>query len=253
MLRLLKALPLALAIAALFLFTGCGSSNSQARFVNAISDDTQQLDIFFNGTRTFPGVAPSPSFSASTYSNIPAGSDTIAGYVAGSTTNPLFSETSPVSFNSGSGYTIVATGSLSSGSITFLTPTDNNTEPADGMVAFRVIDAASEPSAVDVWILANPVTESLSQIAPTISNLTSPAAPTTAVSGYQTMSYNSNAQSPGYTLFVATHGSTNPIVIYTNLNAGSVSLGSIRTLVLVDSGDINFPISSTPLVLDDLN
>ena len=250
MLRLLKALPLALAIAALFLFTGCGSSNSQARFVNAIPDDTQQLDIFFNGTRTFPGVAPFPSFSASTYTNIPAGSDTIAGYVAGQTSNPLFSETSPVSFNSGSGYTIIATGFLS-GTITFLTPTDNNTEPADGMVNFRVIDASpSGPAAVDVWILANPVSVSLSDTAPTISNLSSPAAPTTAVSAYIPMNYNSNAQSPGYTLFVATHGSTNPIFSDPNIQAGSLSLGSIRTIVLVDSGK---SISSTPLVLDDLN
>ena len=42
MLRWLKALPLALAIAALIVFAtfaaSCGSNNSQARFVNAISE-----------------------------------------------------------------------------------------------------------------------------------------------------------------------------------------------------------------------
>jgi hypothetical protein len=250
MLRVLKALTLILSVAALFLFTGCGATNSQARFVNAISDDTQQLDIDFNGTKTFTGVGPFPSDSGSTYENIPSGSDKIAGYVTGTTTNPVFSETSPVTFASGSGYTVVATGFLT-GTITFLAPTDNNTEPADGMVNFRVIDASpSGPAAVDVYIIANPVTCSLGATGctATFSNLTSPSAPSTAVSTYYTTTYNSNGE--GYTLFVATHGNTNPLFSYTPIMVGSLTQGSIRTIVLVDGGA---GISSSPLILSDLN
>ncbi len=254
MLRVLKALPLTLAIAPLFLFTNCGSSNSQGRFVNAISDDTQQLDIDFNGTKTFPGVGAFPAVSGSTYVNIPSGSDMVTGYVTGTTTNPAFGPTtSPVSFASGSGYTIVATGFLN-GTVTLLAPTDNNTEPADGNVAFRVIDASTNgpngcsSCAVDVWILPNGNNLFPTNTAPTISNLSSPAAPSTAVSAYVTIPYNSNGQ--GYGLFVAPHGSTNSLFNGTTISVGSLSVGSIRTIVLVNSGNT---ISSNPLVLTDLN
>ncbi len=254
MLRVLKALPLTLPIAALFLFTNCGSSNSQARFVNAISDDTQQLDIDFNGTKTFAGVGAFPAFSGSTYVSIPSGSDMVTGYVTGTTTNPAFGPTtSPVSFASGSGYTIVATGFLN-GTVTLLAPLDNNTEPADATVNFRVINASTNgpngcgSCAVDVWILPNGTTEFPSNTAPTISNLSSPAAPTTAVSGYVPITYNTNGQ--GYGLYVASHGSTNPLFNGTTIMVGSVTAGSIRTIVLVNGGN---SISSNPLVLTDLN
>ena len=65
MLRWLKALPLTLALAALIVFAtfaaSCGSNNSQARFVNAISDDTAILGYRFQRNegvwryRTFRG------------------------------------------------------------------------------------------------------------------------------------------------------------------------------------------------------
>lgn len=259
MLRLSKAPCPALALATLALATltlatlailvGCTSGDTaQARFVNAIPDDAQQLDIYFAGTKVFSDLGPFPSFSGSTYASVPAGSDMIAGYATGQTTNPVFSETSPVSFNAGSVYTVVATGFLS-GSITFLAPVDNNTAPTDGNVAFRVIDASpSGPGNVDVWILPNGNNLGPGNTAPTISNLSSPSAPTTATSSYVTMPYNSNNQ--GYELFVAPHGSTTPLFTGETINAGSLTLGTIRTVVLVDNGKT---ISSTPIVLDDLN
>jgi len=57
MLRLLRALPLALALAALSLFvSSCGSSNSsQIRFVNAIRD-AAPLDIEVNSSKIFTNI-----------------------------------------------------------------------------------------------------------------------------------------------------------------------------------------------------
>ncbi len=158
MLRWLKTLPLALAVAALIVFAtfaaSCGSNNSQARFVNAISDDTQSLDIDFNGAKAFGGVGPFAA-SGSTYVGIPAGSDKIQGFASGTTTNPVFGVTSPISFNSGSQYTVVATGFLA-GTVNIVAPVDNNTAPAVGIVNFRVIDASpSGVGAVDVYIIPN--------------------------------------------------------------------------------------------------
>ena len=169
MLRLFKALPLTLAIAALSLVaTGCGSSNTQARFVNAIPDTSDYggpsaaLDVEVNGTKEFSDVAFGAP-SASTYVGIPAGSDTIEG-LEYNTSTEVFDEQN-VRLTSGTQYTLVATGfatGTNGNNVVFLNPTDNNTEPADGKVSFRVINASpSGPTAVDVWILPDPVTPPL--------------------------------------------------------------------------------------------
>ena len=87
--------------------------------------------------------------------SIPAGSDKIQGFASGTTTNPVFTVTSPVSFNSGSQYTVVATGLLA-GTVNLVTPVDNNTAPAVGKVNFRVIDASpAGVGSVDVYIIQN--------------------------------------------------------------------------------------------------
>jgi hypothetical protein len=254
MFRLLKALPLALAIAALIIFAAfaasCGSSNSQARFVNAISDDTQGLDIEFNGTKDFTDVAPFAA-SGSTYLSVPSGSDKIQGFASGTTTSPVFTATSPVSFNSGSDYTVVATGTLA-GSVIILAPVDTNTAPGNGSVNFRVINASlNGPGSVDVYILANPVVPPLGcpTNCPTIAALASPESSTNTTSTYVTLPYNSNGE--GYQLYVTVSGQTDPIVKDPSvISVGSVSVGSIRTLVLVDSGTT---MSQVPIVLSDLN
>jgi hypothetical protein len=260
--RSLKVLPLTLAIAALIVFAtfaaSCGSSNSQARFVNAISDDAQSLDIEFNGTKDFNAVGPF-SASGSTYVSVPTGSDKIQGFASGTTTNPVFTITSPVSFTSGKQYTVVATGQLS-GSVLLVAPVDTNTAPANGQVNFRVIDASpGGPGTVDVYIIQNSAqgTPSCtpagpgSACAPTFSGLSSPSASTTPYSGYVTVPYNSLGF--GYTLYVTQPNGTIPIFSGVQLSeVGSASVGSIRTIVLVDNPG-GGSMSSTPIVLSDLN
>jgi len=256
MLRLSKVVPLTvalatLALATLIIFVGCNSSSSaQVRFVNAISDDTQGLDIDFNGTKAFTDIL-FPGISASTYTSVPSGSDKIQGFATGTTSNPVFSETSPVSFSSGTQYTVVATGQLT-GTVILLAPVDTNTAPGNGSVNFRVINASiNGPGSVDVYILAKPVVGNLGcpTNCPTITALASPVSSINTTSAYTTLPYNSNGQ--GYQLYVTVTGETVPVVNDPQtISVGSVSVGSIRTLVLVDSGNT---ISQSPLILSDLN
>jgi len=260
MFRWLKALPPAVAMAAMIIFAifaaSCGSSNSSARFVNAISDDTQALDIEFSGTTEFKDVGPFTP-SGSTYVSIPTGSDKIQGFATGTTTSPVFTQTSPVSFNSGSQYTMVATGTLA-GTVVLLAPVDTNTAPANGSVNFRVINASlSGPGSVDVYILQDsaPNTTCFGAVgcSPQITALPSPVSSVNPVSSYVTLPYNSLGF--GYTLYVTVTGQTTPLPGWNggySFNAGSVSLGSVRTIVLTDAAG-GGGMSALPIVLSDLN
>ena len=268
--RWLKALPLALALAALIVFAtfaaSCGSTNSQARFVNAIGDDTVSLDIYFNGTKVFGGVAPLGDSAA--YVSIPAGSDQIEGWPSGNltTTPPSFGPVpSPVSFNSGSQYTVVAAGKLPPSTTLIVAPVDNNTAPAVGTVNFRVIDAsAAGVGAVDVYIIQNILADTPNCTlgtncpAATISDVSSPLSSTTPYSSYVNVSYNSLGF--GYTLYVTEAGSSPPTPLpgwsggYQIQQVGSVTVGSIRTIVLVDNPGGNDGMSEAgTIVLSDLN
>jgi len=268
MLRWLKALPLTLAFAALIVFAtfaaSCGSNNSQARFVNAIGNDTVSLDIEFNGAKVFGGVAPFQP-SGSNYVSIPTGSDQIQGFASGTTTSSFPPITSPVSFNSGSEYTVVATGKLPPGTTLIVAPVDTNTAPALGTVNFRVIDAsAAGVGAVDVYIIQNNAANTPScsfgtncSNTPTIPGVSSPLSSITPYSGYVNVSYNS--LNFGYTMYVTEAGQ--PGIPLPGWNSGyqinqvgSASVGSIRTIVLVDNpGGNNGMSDAGTIVLTDLN
>jgi len=228
MFRLLKALPLTLALAALSFFAAsCGSgSSAQARFVNAIQNTAvygNGLDVEVNGTKIFTDVT-FPNASASTYTSVTAGNDTILGLQTGTATQ-VFSDTANLS--SGKQYTLVATGfaSGSGGFVALLSIPDTNTAPAAGNVEFRVIAASpTGPSAVDIYIEAEPFS----------GNLTSPAISAlayTQTSSYVTIPWNSGGG--GWVVFVTTAGSTTPIFSQT-FNFGSQTTAAIRTLVLTD-------------------
>jgi hypothetical protein len=247
----LKTLPLTLAfvlaLGALGLVTtSCNTSNSEVRFVDAISG-SPEMDIFFNGARdftevTFPGYQPS-----SGYRPVPSGSVTIEGTTSGTTTQQF--SASNVNLGSGSEYTVVATGTLSEPVI--LSPADDNTEPPNGQVSFRVIDAAiSSPSTVYVYIVPNPSNgQGQLQGAALTATITAPSAPTTATSGYETQSFNS--VNTGWTGYVCTEPGGNPDLTFTIDNFGSASYGSIRTIVLTDNSGANG--FAQPQILSDLH
>jgi hypothetical protein len=247
---LLKVLPLALALAAVsFLFTGCGGNNVEARFVNAIPDSTNPLDIDVGGVKEFSTVQFGTVSPGSNYTGVPSGNVAIEGFQTGTTTQAFPSQT--VNLNSGSEYTLVAVGFLSSGNVDILNPVDNNTEPQDGTVSFRVIEASpSGPGKVDIYFIANPVECSLGATGcgPAITALAYQS-----TSGYVTLPFNTSSNGSGYQMFVTTSGNLTPLFSGgQTITGGGTSLGSIRTIVLTDeSGGVTM--SSRALVLDDLN
>jgi len=246
MLRLLKALPLALVLAALIIFAAfaasCGSSSSQARFINAVPG-ISAVDIDFNGTKEFSSIEFATA-SGSTYVSVPSGSDTIEGLASGTTTE-VFSSTA--SLNSGSQYTLVAVG-FTTGTVNILNPVDNNTAPADGTVSFRVIHASPDgPGTVDIYILPSPINCNFGagDCTKTISSLAYQSTST-----YANQPWNSGGG--GYLVYVTAAGSTTPIFNPVPFNAGSSSVGTIRTLVLTDNSS-GKAMNTQPIVLDDLN
>ena len=153
MLRLLKALPLALAIAAVSIVaTSCSSNNgTKARFVNAIQNTERYgagnggaLDVEVNGTQQFSDVQFQFA-SGSTYTPIPSGNVTFEGFESPGVATAVFSDATTL--NNGTEYTMVATGYAGGavggvGShVVFLSLSDDNTLPVNGTLNFRVINA----------------------------------------------------------------------------------------------------------------
>ncbi len=260
MLRLLKALSLTLAIVALSIVaTSCGSNGTHARFVNAI--DTQNdygesggLDIFVNGGKPFVDITFA-SASASTYTSVPSGSDTIAAVQTGSIppANQLFSQT--VSLNSGSQYTLVATGIANDSGVdapTLLTFSDNNSEPTNGTINFRVINASpggpqgagGEP--VDIYLVPNNGQQACSGT-PTISSLAYQK-----TSSYVNLNYYAGPPGSGFIMYVCLAEGGTPLFSGYSISVGSQNQGSIRTLILTDAAS-GGAMGPKPIVLSDLN
>lgn len=254
--RWLKALPFALALAALSIFGGsCGSSSpAQIRFVHAIQDSAA-MDIEVNGTAEFTnlsflGVQPNQPG----YTSVPSGGDTIQGFVTGSSTK-VFTDTA--NLGASARYTLVATGfSLPIGSngsnVDLLQISDNIPVPPAGDVAFRVVHASPSgpngnpdaPESVDVYILLNPATGPVGT--PTIAGLAY-----TQASSYVSIPNNPNnaTMPPGFTVYVTPAGTTTPIIINETINPQA---GAVRTLVLTDIQNVK-SMNSTFLELSDLN
>jgi Domain of unknown function (DUF4397) len=246
MFRLLKALPLTLALAALSIFaTSCGSSSqSQVRVVHAIPD-APPLDVDINGTKittaplAFGGFQP-----ASGYTKVSSGSVTIQAFDTGTTINPIFGTNGVTASLSGSSqYTIVLAGFLTgtgTNALAALQITDNNSAPTSGNVEFRIIHASpSSPGTVDVFIVPPGTDITSPDVTPRISGLT-----------YQQASNPYTSLAAGtYSVIVTTSGTKQPPII--SQDFALPTPGMIRTLVLVDNPGGGNPPSWLELV--DLN
>lgn len=258
MFRLLKALPLMLAIAALSIITAsCGSNQAQVRIVNAIPDASANLDVYINSTEIAPnlafagnslagdGVYPTPTTPAS-YVQVPSGSDTITAYATGSTTNPI-SNTPSAKLNASDQYTVLLAGFLQNGPQAYVIQ-DNNTAPntstGQNNVEFRIIDGSANTPSSGFDVCIYQTNSSSLPTTPTISGLLFGQS-----SGYVTLTYESS-----YTVLVTTSGSScngNP---YINQNYGQNNEpgGEITTLVIVDNQN-GQGVNATPVAMYDLN
>jgi hypothetical protein len=141
-------------------------------------------------------------------------------------------------------YTVVATGNIAAvGNAVILAEADDNAEPANGTINFRIINAAPySPSTVDIFLVQTPLQGSACQGTAT-TTLSYQGA-----SNYIKLPYNTNGE--GYTMYVCVGGSLqfSGFVI----SGGSLNAGSIRTVILTDEANVQ-AMDPQPIVLNDLN
>lgn len=241
-----KALPLTLGVVALNLLTiACGTNTTigggqaQIRMINAIPDGPA-IDVEINRSKVItnlPFGTVQPAASPATYLAAPAGNVLVQGF-ATSTTNPV-SPTGVVPLVGGHQYTLVAVG-LEVNESAPLVLADNNLAPIGTQVEFRIINASpSSPlNGVDVYLV--PTNSDISNFTPQISAL-----PSGQASQYQTVPYLSG----GYDVIVTAKGFKTALITL----ASSPAAGSITTIVLLDNPGGNNGMSTTPLVLNDLD
>jgi hypothetical protein len=248
MFRLLKALPLTLAIAALSIATAsCGANSTQVRVLNAmdgtainggVSVEVNGVNTF-SSTITFGDVFPTQKSSGpAAYTSVPSGRDTIQVFTAGNTSNPILTNT--LSLDGGDQYTLVLGPDI-------ITPfLDNNTVPTTNYLEFRVIDASTyDTFPVDVYLVPCGA-----------SSITTYKIGTIQYAGsinYQSVEYNAVTCPEGgnYEFYVFPTGTqTNPYVSWYY----TAPAGSITTLVIQDneSSGQAVGISGQPLEWIDL-
>jgi Domain of unknown function (DUF4397) len=248
MFRLLKALPLTLAVAALSIIAiGCGSgSSAKVRVVNAIPDASANLDININGTKDFTNVQfdavyPTQTTPAS-YVSVPSGSDTIEAFNTGTTSSPVVAPTT-ASLSGSTQYTVLLGNYLNKSPQAYLM-TDNNTVPTTGNVEIRVINgsalANAESTGIDVFIyqtgLQPPGTPQIS------------ALPLGSASSYQSLTWESSYHIDVY----ITNIPAKQLSFDLPQGGSSGTAGQITTLVIMDNPG-GASIDPFPLVMVDLN
>lgn len=249
--RLLKALPLTLAVAALSIVaTSCGSSTqSQVRVINAVPNAPNNLDVYFNGAKIvtdipFDAVSPTPSTPAA-YTNVASGSIPIEAFTTGNTSTNSGAIV-PANINANlvgaMPYTVVLDGYSTEAIAEAIE--DFNTPPTTGYVEFRVINASpSGPTnGADVYFVPSGITD-ITDYAAQIPHLGNGQAST-----YQDLPFLAS----GYWMIVTVNGNKTPIATYAPSAAWPAN-GSITTLVLLDNPGGYNGMSPTPLVLQDLN
>jgi hypothetical protein len=240
MFRLLKALPLALILAALSIVTtGCGGGNAQVRVVNAIPE-APDLDIDINGTKYFPSVQtgsvyPTPTTPV-TYVSVPAGTDSLEAFDAGTTSSPVIPSQN-VTLGSSVQYTVLLGGFLGSAQPFIIT--DDNNVPIAGDVEVRVIDGSANAGTNGISAAIYPA--GTNPPAPQITGLALGSA-----SSYLPLSF----ETSGYCMEVFNNGNATPL--FTFCPPFAQQTGQIVTLVVVDNNN-GVGISSQPLVYVDIN
>lgn len=220
MIRLRKSATLTIALcvlSAMAFTTGCGSSSTQVRLVNAMDGQTS-INMVVDNSTLATGVAFG---AASSYSSVGSGSDTLEIQANSAT---LFNQT--LSIASGNN-TVLAT---NSGPSIFA---DNKTTPSSGNIRIRVINASTSLGTADVYVVAPGI--DISTVNPTFSSL-----------AYQSASSYATVAAGSYQIEFAQAGSKNVLI---NSNAISFSAGQIRTVVALDNPSGGF----TTAVLSDLN
>jgi Domain of unknown function (DUF4397) len=213
-------------LAVILLSLGCGGSGgTKFRVMNAVVDE-QSVDVLLDNAKVATqayGVAP-------TYISISGGSRHLQIEPTGSST-PFIDQT--LSISSGNNYTVVAANFSSDHDALVLI--DQNSTPASGDIAIRVVNVSPSMGAADVYIVS-PTTD-INTVNATISNLAFGG-----VSTYQVFSAGS------YVVIFTTPANGGK---FQQVNSGTLSLvaGQVRTIVALNGQEGGF----TDAVLADLN
>jgi uncharacterized protein DUF4397 len=246
MLRRLKLLALALALALSTLASGCGGTHASMRFVHA-SPDAANVDLAVDGKTVETNLSFASVSPGSGYLTISAGNRLIEVRSTGTETDLV--NASNVSFSSHQQYTVFFTGLVTSPPppCTVPTPppnqttnqvTDNNSVPQSGNIKLRVFHGSPcAPANLDIYIV--PPTTDITNLSPTIS----------ALAYQQASSYQSVAPTSNEVIMTVTGDPTKARLIDQTY---TLTAGQIRTLVVLDVTN-GGAISPTPLVLADLN
>lgn len=240
-----KTLAATLALATMIMVS-CGSNTTstnlaQIRVINAISDGPT-LDVAVNGAKVvlaLPFDAIQPATTPASYLNVGSGSASVQGFSTGSTVNPI-APIGTVTLTQNTQYTMVAVGPELNEAPPLLLA-DNNTAPMGTNVEFRFINASpgSPVGGVDIYIVARTVTD-LTNYTPQVSALTNSSA-----SAYQSLPFLAG----GYNVIFTQAGFKTALFVQST----TANASSITTMVLVDNiGGLN-GMSTTPLILNDLN
>lgn len=211
-------------LAVILLSVGCGSSGTKFRVMNAVIDESS-VDVLLDGTKVATeayGVAP-------TYISVSSGSRHLQIEPTGSST-PFIDQT--LSLSSGNNYTVVAVNFSSSHQALVLS--DQNSAPASGDIAIRVVNASPSLGAADAYIVASGTGPTGT---PAISDLG-----VDGVSNYQTLAAGS------YDVLFTVPPGGQPFV---QIDSGPLSLtaGQVRTVVGLNGQAGGF----TDTILADLN
>ena len=199
--------------------TGCGSTSSHARLMNAMVG-ISSIDMLLDNKSIVTGVGYG---AASGYVNIASGSRNMIIESTGSS-SPLINQTA--AFPSGDG-TVIAT---DSGAVVL---TDNNDTPSSGNIKIRVVNASPTLGTVDVYIVTSG--SSIAGTNPAFSSLNYQSA-----TGYQTLAAGS------YQVILTPPGQQ--FAVYTS-SGQSFASGEIRSFVALDAQNGGF----TTAVLSDKN
>jgi Domain of unknown function (DUF4397) len=241
-----KAAPLrfalTLCLAALCIVcVSCGSNGTaQIRMVNAIPD-SPTIDVYINGIKIITGLpfrSFQPATDPATYVGVTGGSSTIEGFPTGSTVNPI-SPNGTITLGNDTQYTVVAIG-LSLSDSPPLVLVDNNTIPTSGNVEFRIVNASPSSPATGLDIYIVPPGTDITDFTPQISGLNSGQG-----SDYQSLTFLSG----GYSVIATAHGQKAALINQPYITQSA----SITTLVIVDNQGSMNGMSTTPMVLTDLN
>ena len=211
------------------LTTGCGSSGTRIRYVNAIPNQGG-LDFVVDSTTVLTNATYGSAAQAK-YQGGSSGSHTIEVRNTGTATDLI---NSSVTVQGGADTTYIA--EKVSGNNTAVVFTDDNRAPSSGNVKIRVINA-SPTCPVDVYIV--PHGTSIGSFSPTWPNIVQPKA-----------SPNYLAPSAGtYDIIGTFPGTQFPIAEILNQ---TFAAGQVRTVVFLDSPQGGQPCSAS-LILADVN